>query len=90
VEDLESGIIGTQIGKDKFFKKFNVKKIIFSRIIKGLLACEMYQTTRGIIENFLSVVDKHGFIPNGGRVYYNKRSHPPLLSGTYEKMFSIS
>jgi alpha,alpha-trehalase len=25
------------------------------------------------------MVDKYGFVPNGGRVYYTKRSQPPLL-----------
>ena len=41
----------------------------------------MYETARGMIDNFLSVIDRFGFIPNGGRVYYLARSHPPLLSG---------
>lgn len=41
----------------------------------------MYQTTRGILENFLSLIDNFGHIPNGGRVYYLARSQPPLLSG---------
>lgn len=50
-------------------------------IVKGLLVSEMYDTARGILENFLSVIDRFGFIPNGGRVYYLARSHPPLLSG---------
>lgn len=50
-------------------------------IIRGLLVSEMYETARGILENFLSVIDRFGFIPNGGRIYYLARSHPPLLSG---------
>ncbi|XP_023702103.1 trehalase [Cryptotermes secundus] len=48
-------------------------------IIQGLLLSEMYHTTRGILENFLSMVEKYGFVPNGGRVYYVQRSQPPLL-----------
>jgi alpha,alpha-trehalase len=48
-------------------------------IIQGLLLSEMYDTTRGILENFLSMVEKYGFVPNGGRVYYVERSQPPLL-----------
>ncbi|XP_044742177.1 trehalase isoform X2 [Chrysoperla carnea] len=48
-------------------------------IIKGLLYSEMYDTARGMLLNFLSVVDKYGFIPNGGRIYYARRSQPPLL-----------
>jgi neutral trehalase len=55
-------------------------------IIKGLLACEMYQTARGIIENFVSVINRFGFIPNGGRLYYLGRSQMPLLSGKRNKM----
>lgn len=31
--------------------------------------------------NFFSVIDRYGFIPNGGRIYYLTRSHPPMLTG---------
>ncbi|PSN32814.1 hypothetical protein C0J52_14170 [Blattella germanica] len=49
-------------------------------IVQGLLLCDMTETTRGIIENFLSVVATYGHIPNGGRVYYIQRSQPPMLT----------
>lgn len=49
-------------------------------IIKGLLISEMTETAKGMIENFLSLVQKYGFIPNGSRVYYLNRSQPPLLA----------
>lgn len=39
----------------------------------------MHDTVRGMIENFLSMVDRFGFVPNGGRIYYLSRSQPPLL-----------
>ncbi|KAK0074505.1 hypothetical protein PV325_008247 [Microctonus aethiopoides] len=48
-------------------------------IIKGLLLSEMYTTVRGMLTNFVSIVDKIGFIPNGGRIYYTMRSQPPML-----------
>lgn len=48
-------------------------------IIIGLLACEMYETARGIIENIIYLVEKLGYMPNGNRVYYLKRSQPPML-----------
>lgn len=32
-----------------------------------------------MLKNFLSIVERFGFIPNGGRVYYSMRSQPPLL-----------
>lgn len=49
-------------------------------IIRGLLFSEMNETARGMLKNFLSIVDRFGFIPNGGRVYYSGRSQPPLLA----------
>ncbi|KYM85636.1 Trehalase [Atta colombica] len=48
-------------------------------IIEGLLLCDMHVTVKGMIENFLSIVERYGFVPNGGRVYYLSRSQPPLL-----------
>lgn len=50
-------------------------------IVKGLLLSEMYSTTKGMLENFLSIIQRYGFIPNGGRIYYSMRSQPPLLCG---------
>ncbi|KAJ8949090.1 hypothetical protein NQ318_016994 [Aromia moschata] len=49
-------------------------------IIKGLLLSEMAETARGMLENFLSLIERYGFVPNGSRVYYLNRSQPPLLS----------
>ncbi|CAH1979394.1 unnamed protein product [Acanthoscelides obtectus] len=48
-------------------------------IVQGLLLSEMHETVRGMLENFLYIVDTYGHIPNGGRVYYLARSQPPLL-----------
>ncbi|XP_033320650.1 trehalase [Bombus bifarius] len=48
-------------------------------VIEGLLLSDMYQTARGMIDNFLYMVQKYGFIPNGGRIYYLMRSQPPLI-----------
>nr|AGL34007.2 membrane-bound trehalase [Apolygus lucorum] len=49
-------------------------------IVRGLLLSEMYGTVKGMLENFMSIVERYGFIPNGGRVYYLMRSQPPLLT----------
>ncbi|KAF2879000.1 hypothetical protein ILUMI_27182 [Ignelater luminosus] len=48
-------------------------------VIKGLLISEMSETARGMIDNFISLVQRYGFVPNGGRIYYLNRSQPPLL-----------
>ena len=40
----------------------------------------MSKTVKGIIENFLLMVKTYGLVPNGGRIYYTKRSQPPFLT----------
>lgn len=49
-------------------------------IVKGLLLSDMLETAQGMVENLLSMVEKFGFVPNGGRIYYLNRSQPPLLT----------
>ncbi|XP_075765691.1 trehalase isoform X2 [Pelodiscus sinensis] len=49
-------------------------------VIEGLLISEMTTTAKGMIKNFLYLVERYGHIPNGGRVYYLRRSQPPFLT----------
>ncbi|CAI2347217.1 unnamed protein product [Caenorhabditis sp. 36 PRJEB53466] len=49
-------------------------------IIKGLIGSQLYSTARNMIRNFAYIIDKHGMIPNGGRVYYLRRSQPPFFA----------
>ncbi|XP_039352525.1 trehalase-like isoform X4 [Mauremys reevesii] len=49
-------------------------------VIEGLLLSEMAATAKGMIQNFLYLVERYGHIPNGGRVYYLRRSQPPFLT----------
>uniref|UniRef100_A0A0P4WH41 Trehalase n=4 Tax=Scylla TaxID=6760 RepID=A0A0P4WH41_SCYOL len=39
----------------------------------------MNQTVKGMLENFLMMVKDYGMVPNGGRIYYTRRSQPPYL-----------
>eukprot|EP00931_Biecheleriopsis_adriatica_P085813 TRINITY_DN60601_c0_g1_i1.p1 TRINITY_DN60601_c0_g1~~TRINITY_DN60601_c0_g1_i1.p1 ORF type:complete len:586 (+),score=122.91 TRINITY_DN60601_c0_g1_i1:239-1759(+) len=48
-------------------------------IVEGLLASGMRETARGLVQNLLDDVERFGFVPNGGRIYYLNRSQPPLL-----------
>ncbi|WKX94945.1 hypothetical protein Q1695_011861 [Nippostrongylus brasiliensis] len=48
-------------------------------IIKGLLVSGMTQTAKGMIQNFAHIINTYGLVPNGGRVYYLRRSQPPLF-----------
>ncbi|EJW72971.1 trehalase [Wuchereria bancrofti] len=48
-------------------------------IVKGLIASSLYKMVKNMLINFLHCVKKFGFMPNGGRVYYLRRSQPPFL-----------
>ncbi len=48
-------------------------------IVRGLLLCEMGDTVRGMLANFVSLIEACDKIPNGGRSYYENRSQPPLF-----------
>ncbi|VDK75556.1 unnamed protein product, partial [Gongylonema pulchrum] len=48
-------------------------------IVKGLAASGLRSAIKKMIINFVSLIDRYGFIPNGGRVYYLSRSQPPMI-----------
>ncbi|CAN0360273.1 unnamed protein product [Ectocarpus sp. 6 AP-2014] len=48
----------------------------------------MVDTARGAVLNLLDDVDRFGFVPNGGRLYYTERSQPPLLSDMVCEVYS--
>ena len=50
----------------------------------------MYHTVKGMLTNFLAIVDTYGFIPNGGRIYYAMRSQPPLLIPMVKSYLDVS
>lgn len=47
--------------------------------IKGLLISELNTTVEGMLDNFQDLIKMYGHIPNGNRVYYEKRSQPPFF-----------
>ncbi|KAM4566989.1 trehalase [Odontesthes bonariensis] len=59
-------------------------------VINGLLLSEMTNTAFGMIQNFLHLVDRYGFIPNGGRIYYERRSQPPFLTLMVESYYQAT
>ncbi|XP_026818193.1 trehalase-like isoform X1 [Rhopalosiphum maidis] len=48
-------------------------------IIKGALICGMETTVKGILQNFLYIIQNYGYVLMGNRIYYVGRSQPPLL-----------
>ncbi|XP_056229864.1 trehalase [Seriola aureovittata] len=59
-------------------------------VISGLLLSEMTDTAYGMIQNFLYLVNRYGFIPNGGRIYYERRSQPPFLTLMVESYYQAT
>ena len=58
--------------------------------IQGLLASEMYETVLGMLKNFVQLVKDFGLVPNGNRIYYSKRSQPPLFIAMVELYFEAT
>ncbi|CAG0919324.1 unnamed protein product, partial [Notodromas monacha] len=48
-------------------------------VIKALLIGGMSETVKGMLSNFVEMQRKFGFIPNGGRKYFARRSQPPYF-----------
>lgn len=48
-------------------------------ILKGLLRLDMKESAMNIVKNMVFMIEKFGFVPNGARIYYTKRSQPPML-----------
>jgi alpha,alpha-trehalase len=59
-------------------------------IVKGLLASEMYNSTKSVILNLADMIQRFGFIPNGGRIYYLHRTQPPLFAGCVHEYFKAT
>ncbi|XP_054459287.1 trehalase isoform X1 [Anoplopoma fimbria] len=59
-------------------------------VINGLLLSEMTDTAHGMIQNFLYLVKRYGFVPNGGRIYYERRSQPPFLTLMVESYYQAT
>jgi len=48
--------------------------------MEGMLVCELHDTVKKMIENFIYLIEQFGLIPNGSRVYYLNRSQPPYFT----------
>ncbi|XP_031719468.1 trehalase [Anarrhichthys ocellatus] len=59
-------------------------------VINGLLLSEMTDTAHRMIQNFLYLVNRYGFIPNGGRNYYERCSQPPFLTLMVESYYQAT
>ncbi|VDN04914.1 unnamed protein product [Thelazia callipaeda] len=59
-------------------------------VVKGLAASGLHNAIRKMIINFVSIVKRYGFVPNGGRVYYLQRSQPPMLIPMVYEYFELT
>nr|CAB3267232.1 trehalase-like [Phallusia mammillata] len=59
-------------------------------VIRGLLISDMASTVRDILQNLLGFVETYGFVPNGARNYYSRRSHPPFLIAMVKEYYDTT
>ncbi|KAL3106494.1 hypothetical protein niasHT_011871 [Heterodera trifolii] len=57
---------------------------------RGLIASRMTKSVKNMCRNFAEMVNRFGFVPAGGRIYYNKRSQPPFLTFLVYDYFAAS
>lgn len=58
-------------------------------ILEGLIASGLKKASLHVVKNCMFLIDKYGFIPNGGRVYYLNRSQPPFFCLMLESMLKF-
>jgi alpha,alpha-trehalase len=58
--------------------------------IQGMLVCEMFDTVKMMLENFIQFIEQYGFIPNGSRMYYLNRSQPPYFAQMIKMFYDFS
>jgi len=56
-------------------------------IVKGLIVSGLQVLALSLVENLLDMVDRYGYVPNGGRQYYLGRSQPPTLTLIVDEIF---
>mmetsp|Transcript_131 Transcript_131/g.260 ORF Transcript_131/g.260 Transcript_131/m.260 type:complete len:543 (+) Transcript_131:1-1629(+) len=59
-------------------------------VVRGLLVSGMHTSASHIAANMLTMVERHGFMPNGTRSYYLNRSQPPLLSQIVQEVHAAA
>ncbi|KAL3086312.1 hypothetical protein niasHS_008026 [Heterodera schachtii] len=59
-------------------------------IARGLIASGMTKSVKHMCKNFAEMVNRFGFVPAGGRIYYNKRSQPPFLTPLVYEYFGAT
>jgi alpha,alpha-trehalase len=50
----------------------------------GLIDSGLDERVRSMVDNFASLIDRYGHIPNGNRSYYLSRSQPPFFAAMVE------
>ncbi len=56
----------------------------------GLLQLGKVELVKGNVDNFLFMVEKFGFVPNGSRTYFLSRSQPPFLSRMVKDLYAVT
>ena len=58
--------------------------------IQGLIVSEMFDTVKGMLENFSQLIREVGHIPNGNRIYFYRRTQPPFYISMVDAYFEAT
>ncbi len=58
--------------------------------IQGLIVSEMFDTVKGMLENFSQLIREVGHIPNGNRIYFYRRTQPPFFISMVDAYFEAT
>ena len=74
------------IKKDEMFREIYYWGTYFTNT--GLILCNNVAQAKNNVDNFLYLVKKYGFVPNGNRTFFLNRSQPPFLSEMVKDIFN--
>ena len=63
-----------------------IRRLIRSKNILKTLSTLLFV---GMLENFAALIKAYGMIPNGNRVYYTRRSQPPLFIAMVDEYYKV-
>lgn len=70
---------------DKAFQEMYYWDTYFTNV--GLLVCGEEELARNNVEDLLYLADTYGYVPNGSRTYYLRRSQPPYLASAVQDIY---
>ncbi|KAJ7089100.1 Six-hairpin glycosidase-like protein [Mycena epipterygia] len=83
---LHSGCFSSYFQPSCVFGRFQEQHYWDLWIVKGLLKSQLFSIANDTLQNFMDQIERFGFIPNGGCIYYWNHLQPPLFIQMLRKL----